>query len=225
MEASMNTKRPFSTDSMMGLLSSRMSAAPSGMFVSNTMKGLENAVNARTGLANQERLMNAAKSKQQQQQMLHNYERSIGVEISEIIPDVDLSSPKNAPLLNNVAQYVLQHSELGESILRMADKVVVMCTVMHDIPGLDKKYLILAVNDVFMHLRINDSIDVLISRTMKRMQASENKKKKEAELSWLSDEWGVGDGNSRRYYEGGFHTKTKCRRNKMRKSRKSRNRR
>jgi hypothetical protein len=40
----MNTKRPFSTDSMMGLLSSRMSAAPSGMFVSKTMKGLENAV-------------------------------------------------------------------------------------------------------------------------------------------------------------------------------------
>ena len=224
MEASMNTKRPFSTDSMMGLLSSRMSAAPSGMFVSKTMKGLENAVNARTGLANQERLMNAAKSKQQHNQMLHNYQRSVGVKMS---PDVDLSSPENAPLLNDVAQYVLQHSEPGESILRMADKVVVMCTVMHDVPGLDKKHLILAVNDVFMHLRINDdiSIDGLISRTMKRMQASENKKKKEAELSWLSDEWGVGNGNSRRYYEGGFHKKTKCGRNKMRKSRKSRSRR
>jgi hypothetical protein len=210
MNDSINQKRPSSTESMMGILASRMSAAPNSMFIPATMRGFESRINERTGLVNQERLMHAVMYRLRNQAPSDNF---------------DLSSPENVRLLNAMTRYVLNKSEPGESIERMSDKVVVMFTVMHEIPGLDQNKLILAVNDVFMHWGQYDDVGSAITRTMRRMQPLENKRNKAAESAWLKDEWGVGDGNFRRYYEGGFYKKTKCRKNKMRKSRKSRSRR
>lgn len=218
MNASMiNQKRPSSTESMMGLLASRMSAAPNSMFIPATMRGFESRINERTGLANQERLMRA---------VIHTLRNQAGLSPSN--ENFDLSSPENVRLLNGMTRYVLKNSQPGESIERMSAKVVVMFIVMHEIPGLDQNKLILAVNNVFMNWGQYDDVGSAIGETMSRMQSFEIKKKRAEESAWLKDEWGVGvgDGNfRRRYYEGGFYKKTKCRKNKMRKSRKSRSRR
>lgn len=189
--SSMNTIRSPSTESMLSVLSRRMSGMPdvSGGPAGRPPSMLENALNERMGLVTPERLMAAAKSNQQQHAMTNP-------SASEFY----LSSPENAPLLNNVARYVLRHSRSGESIEKMADKVVVMCICLHEDPALNKNNLILAVNNVFMHWgRPTDDIDRAVLHVMTRLQALRNR--------------------------GGFHKKTKCRRNKMRKTRKSRSRR
>jgi hypothetical protein len=191
MNASINQKRPSATESIMGLLASRMSAAPGSMFIPASTRRLEMMINERTGLVNQERLMHA---------VMYRLRNRAGLSPSD---NFDLSSPENVRLLNAMTRYVSNKSEPGESIERMSDKVVVMFTVMHEIPGLDQNKLILAVNDVFMHWGQHDDVDSAITRTMRRMQVFEIKKKK----------------------AGGVYKKTKCRKNKMRKSRKSRSRR
>jgi hypothetical protein len=157
------------------------------------MKKLENMINQRIGLVTPERLMNAAKHKQRYEVITGNVD----------LPD--LWSQANAQLLNDVALDVLQHSKPGESIERLADKVVVICTLLHEDPMLDKNHVIPSVNNVFMNWGIDDTINEALSRTMSRIR-------------------GVRD--PRRLHKGGFHKKPKYRgtSNKS-KSRKSRSRR
>ncbi len=188
-----NTKQSPSTMLMNGYLSRTMSAAPSSMYFSPTVNKWENMINQRIGLVTPERLMNAAKHKQRYEVITGNVD----------LPD--LWSQANAQLLNGVALDVLQHSKPGESIERLADKVVVICTLLHQYPMLDKNHAILSVNNVFMNWGIHDTIDEALSRTMSRIR-------------------GLGD--PRRLHKGGFHKKTKCRgSSKKSKSRKSRSRR
>ena len=203
MNASVNTIRPPSTESMLSVLSRRMSGVPdmSGGPAGRPPSMLENALNERMGLVTPERLMAAAKSKQQQHIMMLNsrFNSQFPPHSFEGNP-LDLSTPKNQNLLHEVSLDILHNSRPGDSIKKMADKVVVMCICLHEDPALNKNNLILAVNNVFMHWgRPTDDIDRAVLHVMTRLQALRNR--------------------------GGFHKKTKCRRNKMRKSRKSRSRR
>jgi len=177
---------------MLSVLSRRMSgmSGMSGGPAGRPPSMVENALNERIGLVTPERLIAAAKSKQQQYVMT-----------DPSASEFDLSNPENAQLLIDVSRHVLRHSGSGESIEKMADKVVVMCICLHEDPGLNKKNLIIAVNNVFMGWgRPDYHISRAVQQTMTRLKALSRSR-------------------------GGFHKKTKCRRNKMRKSRKSRSRR
>lgn len=201
MNASVNAMRSPSTQSMLSVLSRRMSG------MSGTSEGpagrppsmVENALNERIGLVTPDRLMAAAKSKHERHIMMLN-SRGFNSQ-SPFHSFLDWSTPENQKMLYEVSLDVLHNSRPGESIKKMADKVVVMCVCIRENPALNEKNLKLAVDDVFEHMGIHDDddIDVAISRTMTRLLAMRNR--------------------------GGFHKKTKCGRNKMRKSRKSRSRR
>ena len=184
-----NTKQSPSTMSTVGALSRRLSAAPHSIDVSRGLpRRLENLINQRIGLVTPERLMNAAKHKQRYEVITGNVD----------LPD--LWSQTNAQLLNDVALDVLQHIKPGESIERLADKVVVICTLLHKDPSLDKNLVISSVNNVFMNWTDDTFIEEAVPRTMSRIRAMKNK--------------------------GGFHKKTKCRgTSKKSKYRKSRSRR
>ena len=203
MNASVNTIRPPSTESMLSVLSRRVSGMPdmSGGPAGRPPSMVENALNERVGLVTPERLMAAAKSKQQQHIMMLNsrFNSQFPPHSFEGNP-LDLSTPKNQKLLHEVSLDILHNSRPGDSIKKMADKVVVMCICLHENPALNKKNLKLAVDDVFENMGIDDDISSATMRTMTRLRALSRNR-------------------------GGFHKKTKCRRNKMRKSRKSRSRR
>ena len=175
--------------STVGALSRSMSAAPHSIDVSSrTTRRLENMINQRIGLVTLERLMNAAKHKQRYEVITGNVD----------LPD--LWSQANAQLLNEVARNVLRNGNPGESIERLADKVVVICTLLHEDPMLDKNLVISSVNNVFMNWTDDTFIEEAVPRTMSRIRAMKHK--------------------------GGFHKKTKCRgTSKKSKYRKSRSRR
>jgi hypothetical protein len=202
-----NTKQSPSTMSTVGALSRSMSAAPHSIYVSSgTTRRLENRINQRIGLVTPERLMNAAKHKQRYEASSAAAEAAAKARDPLRAPPArdidlpDLGSQANAQLLNEVALDVLRNSNPGESIERLADKVVVICTLLHENPMLDKNLVIPLVNNVFMNWTDNTFIEEAVSRTMSRIRAMKHK--------------------------GGFHKKTKCRgTSKKSKYRKSRSRR
>lgn len=182
-----------STMQMVNDLSRSMSTEPpSSIYIRHQPEKWENMINQRIGLVTLEGLINAAKYKQRFEVNANNLD----------LPE--LWSPANAQLLNDVAKDVLQNSKPEDSIKTLANKVVVICTLLHENPRLDKNHMNLSVNDAFVDY---EDIYGTLVRTRRRIQALEARK-------------------PRRLPEGGFHKKTKCRGTiKKSKSRKSRSRR
>ena len=179
----------------MQMVSSSMSTEPphsQGIYLRRQPEKWENMINQRIGLVTLEGLINAAKYKQRFEVKVNNLD----------LPE--LWSPANAQLLNDVALDVLQNSKPEDSIKTLANKVVVICTLLHENPMLDKNHMNISVNNAFVNY---DGIIGALGRSRKRIQALEARK-------------------PRRLHEGGFHKKTKCRGSiKKSKSRKSRSRR
>jgi hypothetical protein len=179
----------------MQMVSSSMSTEPphsQGIYIRRQPEKWENMINQRIGLVTLEGLINAAKYKQRFEVKVNNLD----------LPE--LWSPANAQLLNDVALDVLQNSKPEDSIKTLANKVVVICTLLHEDPRLDKNHVNLSVNNAFVNY---DDIYGTLVRSRRRIQALEARK-------------------PRRLHEGGFHKKTKCRGSiKKSKSRKSRSRR
>jgi hypothetical protein len=180
---------------MVNDLSRSMSTEPphsQGIYLRRQPEKWENMINQRIGLVTLEGLINAAKYKQRFEVKVNNLD----------LPE--LWSPANAQLLNDVALDVLQNSKPEDSIKTLANKVVVICTLLHEDPRLDKNHVNLSVNNAFVNY---DDIYGTLVRSRRRIQALEARK-------------------PRRLHEGGFHKKTKCRGSiKKSKSRKSRSRR
>jgi hypothetical protein len=179
----------------MQMVSSSMSAEPphsQGIYLRRQPEKWENMINQRIGLVTLEGLINAAKYKQRFEVKVNNLD----------LPE--LWSPANAQLLNDVAKDVLQNSKPEDSIKTLANKVVVICTLLHENPMLDKNHMNISVNNAFVDY---DGVYGALVRSRRRIQALEARK-------------------PRRLHEGGFHKKTKCRgSSKKSKSRKSRSRR
>jgi len=179
----------------MQMVSSSMSTEPphsQGIYLRRQPEKWENMINQRIGLVTLEGLINAAKYKQRFEVKVNNLD----------LPE--LWSPANAQLLNDVAKDVLQNSKPEDSIKTLANKVVVICTLLHENPMLDKNHMNISVNNAFVDY---DGIYGALVRSRRRIQALEARK-------------------PRRLHEGGFHKKTKCRgSSKKSKSRKSRSRR
>ena len=186
---------PSNTMQMVNDLSRSMSTEPpssQGIYLRRQPEKWENMINQRIGLVTLEGLINAAKYKQRFEVKVNNLD----------LPE--LWSPANAQLLNDVALDVLQNSKPEDSIKTLANKVVVICTLLHENPMLDKNHMNISVNNAFVNY---DGIIGALGRSRKRIQALEARK-------------------PRRLHEGGFHKKTKCRGSiKKSKSRKSRSRR
>lgn len=186
---------PSNTMQMVNDLSRSMSTEPphsQGIYLRRQPEKWENMINQRIGLVTLEGLINAAKYKQRFEVKVNNLD----------LPE--LWSPANAQLLNDVALDVLQNSKPEDSIKTLANKVVVICTLLHEDPRLDKNHVNLSVNNAFVNY---DDIYGALVRSRRRIQALEARK-------------------PRRLHEGGFHKKTKCRGSiKKSKSRKSRSRR
>jgi hypothetical protein len=182
---------PSNTMQMVNDLSRSMSTEPpSSIYLRRQPEKWENMINQRIGLVTLEGLINAAKYKQRFEVKVNNLD----------LPE--LWSPANAQLLNDVAKDVLQNSKPEDSIKTLANKVVVICTLLHENPMLDKNHMNISVNNAFVYY---DGIIGALGRSRKRIQALEARKPRR---------------------EGGFHKKTKCRGTiKKSKSRKSRSRR
>ena len=141
-------------------VSRRLSAAPHSIDVSRgTPRRLENMINQRIGLVTPKRLMDVARDTERYKTRYVN-----------AIDYHDLWSPANVHLLNEVALVVLRYP--GESIENMADKVVVICTLLHKDPLLDKNLVIHSVNKYFMNWKYAPSINMedVVSRIMLRIR-------------------------------------------------------
>jgi hypothetical protein len=183
---------PSNTMQMVNDLSRSMSTEPpSSIYLRRQPEKWENMINQRIGLVTLEGLINAAK-----------YKQRFEVKVNNLDDLPELWSPANAQLLNDVAKDVLQNSKPEDSIKTLANKVVVICTLLHENPMLDKNHMNISVNNAFVNY---DGIIGALGRSRKRIQALEAIKPRR---------------------EGGFHKKTKCRGTiKKSKSRKSRSRR